>query len=124
MRALDDAWAEFAVQYPDVIKISADNLPEQMELLNRGLANGLVGQLPFDMGAESIDTLLKLSQGSDVMEFVPTDMETIARVSSITPFNSVEDDPPNSGRRFVLSYAPVSLLLLVISGLNLHTSAI
>ncbi len=115
MRAPDDAWATFAVQYPDVIKISADNLPEQMELLNRGLANGLVGQQAFDMGAKSIDTLLKLSQGSIVMEFVPTDMEAIARVSSISPFNSLGIDYSPSGGNFVLPYTPVSLLLLAIS---------
>ena len=115
MRAPDDAWAKFSVQYPDVIKISVDNLPEQIELLNRGLVNGLVGQQPFDMGAKSIDTLLKLSQGSDVMEFVPTDMEVIARVSSSTPFYSLEDDSSPSGARVTLTlpYAPVSLLLLV-----------
>ena len=115
MRAPDDAWAKFAVQYPDVIKLSVDNSPEQIDLLNRGLANGLMGQHPFDMGAKSIDTLLKLSQGSDVEEFVPTNMETIARVSSTTPFNSLEGGDCNypSGGRFVLPGAAVSILLFV-----------
>ena len=115
MRSPDDAWAEFAARYPDVIFLSADNLPKQMELLNRGFANGLAGQQPSDMGAKAIETLLKLTQegeGSDVEEFVPTDMQVIARVSSTTAFNTVEAES-SSAEGFFSPGATASLILMV-----------
>ena len=89
MTSSGDVWDEFATQYPGVIKLSTDTLPEQMDLLKKGFANGLVGQQPTDMGAKSIDTLLALAEGRDVPEFIYTAMETIARVSYNTSFSPI-----------------------------------
>jgi gamma-aminobutyric acid type B receptor len=51
-------WMDLIDQHPSIITICADTLPHQMDLMNRGYVTGLVGQVPFQMGANSIDTLL------------------------------------------------------------------
>lgn len=51
-------WMDFIDRYPNITTICADTLPHQMDLMNRGYVTGLVGQVPFQMGANSIDTLL------------------------------------------------------------------
>jgi ABC-type sugar transport system substrate-binding protein len=111
MRGLDGKWEEFAEQYPDVILFSADNMPEQMDLLNRGFADGLVGQQPADMGAKSIDTLLALSKGNDVDDFVATDLVVLARVNRGNPYNPLELSYANAAS--VMTCAFTSLLLLL-----------
>ena len=99
MRSGDGAWEAFAETYPKVVLLSADSLPEQLGLLNRGYANGLVGQQPVDMGARSIDTLLALSEKEDsVEEFVRTDMVSIVRVNKDIPYIGLST-PSTSGKR-------------------------
>ena len=116
MRGLDGKWEEFAEQYPDVILFSADNMPEQMDLLNRGFADGLVGQQPADMGAKSIDTLLALSKGNDVDDFVATDLVVLARVNRGNPYNPLELSYANAASVMTSSFTSVLLLLCLYCG--------
>ena len=120
MRGLDGKWEEFAEQYPDVILFSADNMPEQMDLLNRGFADGLVGQQPADMGAKSIDTLLALSKGNDVDDFVATDLVVLARVNRGNPYNPLELSYANAASVMSCSFASLLLLLACTVGVFLR----
>jgi len=56
---------------------AADSMPEQIDLISRGYADGLVGQLPSDMGSKSITTLLALSQDKEVDQIASTDQVLI-----------------------------------------------
>lgn len=80
-------WESFVQTYPDLVIISADSMEYQIDLLNRGFVNGLVGQQPYDMGAKSIDTLLAISKGNEVDEIIPTRLVLIGRVGVANPYN-------------------------------------
>jgi len=56
-----DGWERFVNQYPQVTTVCGDALEVQIMLMNRGSANGLVGQLPFQFGAEAINVLYELT---------------------------------------------------------------
>ena len=79
-------WESFVQQYPDLFIICADTMPFQLDLLNRGYVNGLVGQSPYDMGIQSIDTLLALSKDKEVKDFIATSMVFMARVNQDNPY--------------------------------------
>ena len=49
-----ERWKEFAVEFNDLTFVAGDASPSQIELLEMGYANGLVGQLPSEMGRQSL----------------------------------------------------------------------
>jgi ribose transport system substrate-binding protein len=59
--------------------VSADTLKMQLELLNEGYANGLVGQRPFEMGEKSMDTLLAIKKGQKVPEIIYTGLDFVTK---------------------------------------------
>jgi ribose transport system substrate-binding protein len=59
--------------------VSADTLKMQLELLNEGYANALVGQRPFEMGEKSMDTLLAIKKGQKVPEIVYTGLDVVTK---------------------------------------------
>ena len=67
-----DNWMHFIDSNPNVSTVMADTLPVQLELMQKGYADGLVGQLPYAMGYEaalkSADVLEKLGQGIPLAE--------------------------------------------------------
>ena len=50
-------WEAFVAKHPQITTVCGDALQVQLELMNRGSADGLVGQLPFQMGEWSIEFL-------------------------------------------------------------------
>jgi len=50
--------------------VASETLPVAIDLMNRGYVDGLVGQLPFEMGVLSVDSLLKIHKGQDIEETV------------------------------------------------------
>ena len=62
MRAPDNYWNDFVKAYPNVLLVVGDAMANQLELLDRQFCQGLVGQLPYEMGALSIETLYGLHQ--------------------------------------------------------------
>lgn len=50
-------WKEFATEFNDLTFVAGDASPSQIELLELGYADGLVGQLPSDMGRQSLSEL-------------------------------------------------------------------
>lgn len=59
--------------------VSADTLKMQLELLNEGYANALVGQRPFEMGEKSMDTLLAIKKGQKIPEIIYTGLDLVTK---------------------------------------------
>lgn len=53
-------WTTFVQSHPDMTFGVADAMPHQVQLMEQGFADGLVGQLPYQSGEQCIDTLFKL----------------------------------------------------------------
>jgi ABC-type sugar transport system substrate-binding protein len=58
-------WTSFVEEHRDMTFVVADAMPHQVELMEQGFADGLVGQLPYQSGEQSIDTLLSLQQSGN-----------------------------------------------------------
>ena len=108
-------WESFVQSFPDLIIISADSMPVQIDLLNRGFVNGLVGQQPYDMGAKSIDTLLAISKGNEVKEIIPTRLVLIGRVGEANPYNQL--DMFSSASRRMNPSSSILLCIFALLGL-------
>lgn len=61
-----EPWIDFVTANTNITLIVGDALDVQMELMNMGDVDGLVGQLPFEMGTDSINVLMKLVKNEDV----------------------------------------------------------
>jgi len=59
--------------------VAADTLKMQLELLNEGYANALVGQRPFEMGEKVMDILLAIKKGQKVPEIVYTGLDIVTK---------------------------------------------
>ena len=59
--------------------VAADTLKMQLELLNEGYANALVGQRPFEMGEKSMDTLLAIKKGEKVPDIIYTGLDLVTK---------------------------------------------
>ena len=53
-------WRAFAQANPNLTLISGDAMENQVEFLDTGAVSGLVGQLPYDMGKLSLQTLYEM----------------------------------------------------------------
>lgn len=60
-----DEWEAFVNRHPQIVTVCADALEVQLQLMNRGAANGLVGQLPFQMGQLAIEKLHQLKKNNE-----------------------------------------------------------
>ena len=105
-------WESFVQQYPNLFIICADTMPFQLDLLNRGYVNGLVGQSPYDMGIQSIDTLLALSKDKEVKDFIATSMVFMARVNQDNPYRL---DMQSSGTGSTSSSRSWFVLMMILS---------
>ncbi len=78
-----DGWKNFVDQYKADLDsgafalVVADTLPQQLELLKEGYANGLVGQRPYEMGEKAMDTLLAIVNGETVEEIIYTGNDVV-----------------------------------------------
>ena len=63
-------WIQFYVSNKEknLTLVVGDTLESQLHLMNMGYVNGLVGQLPFEMGQDSINVLWSLTKGEDIIE--------------------------------------------------------
>jgi ABC-type sugar transport system substrate-binding protein len=58
-------WTQFVDDNRDLSFVVADAMPNQVQLMERGYADGLVGQLPYQSGELCIDTLLQLQESGN-----------------------------------------------------------
>lgn len=73
------AWEEFVVanQWRKITYIGVDAADYQLDLLNRRLVDGLVGQLPYEIGELAAQVLFeKAMTGQLVRDFYPTNLVT------------------------------------------------
>jgi len=63
-------WIAFRDAHPNITMVASETLAVALDLLNKGYVDGLVGQLPFEMGSLSVDTLLKINKGEEIEENV------------------------------------------------------
>jgi ABC-type sugar transport system substrate-binding protein len=63
-------WKDFVDEnrHLNITLVSGDAMPNQLEFLSRGYAQGLVGQLPYQMGFMAMKTLYDLAEGGLVSE--------------------------------------------------------
>jgi len=81
-----EGWKQFIAKYPHIKLIIGDSNNDQIELLNQGHGDGLVGQLPYEMGALSIDRLYNLTINITTKEqILCTDLIQHIRIPFILP---------------------------------------
>jgi ABC-type sugar transport system substrate-binding protein len=71
------AWEEFVLanQWRNITYIGVDAADYQLDLLNRRLVDGLVGQLPYEIGELAVQVLFeKAMTGQLVRDFYPTNL--------------------------------------------------
>ena len=90
-----EGWKDFVNvnREKNLTLIVGDTLDVQMQLMNEGYVDGLVGQLPFEMGKDSIDVLLRLSRGEkvDEVKYVTAFLEVL-RFPLVLPPIEVDDN--------------------------------
>jgi hypothetical protein len=91
----EEGWKDFVNvnREKNLTLIVGDTLDVQMQLMNEGYVDGLVGQLPFEMGKDSIDVLLRLSRGEkvDEVKYVTAFLEVL-RFPLVLPPIEVDDN--------------------------------
>ena len=117
-----DGWKEFvnANREKNLTLIVGDTLEVQMQSMNEGYVDGLVGQLPFEMGKDSIDVLLSLSRGEEVdeMRYVTAFLEVLRFPLVLPP---IEVDENYIEGLAILGYVLFSLIATVSLGLMVWT---
>jgi ABC-type sugar transport system substrate-binding protein len=79
--------------------VVADTLGVQVNLLMSGYADGLVGQVPYQMGVESIDALYGLSTGQPVKDTITlTFLMEMVRIPLVLPPLEVDENHVSSLR--------------------------
>lgn len=85
-------WGEFVNEHPGTLFITADDWDFQLKYLKLNKVHGLVGQIPYEMGVLSMDTLLDLARGKEVLEFIGTNVLEHLVVPLVLPPLTVEDN--------------------------------
>ena len=68
---------EFYIKSKMLVIVSFDTLPEQLTLLQEGYASVLIGQRPYKIGIEVINTLHDLAAGNKVPAVVDTGTDVV-----------------------------------------------
>lgn len=85
--------AESLNRSSSIYMISFDTLPENMELLEQGKVDVLIGQKPYEMGYRSIELMLDIVKGRSVEEVNHTDA-TVVSQKNLDNFIPQERDEP------------------------------
>jgi ABC-type sugar transport system substrate-binding protein len=81
-------WKDFVDENRDrnITLVSGDAMPNQLEFLSRGYVQGLVGQLPYQMGFMAMKTLYDLAEGGVVsQEIMGTNLLTHLEIPMVLP---------------------------------------
>ena len=63
-------WTSIKDRYPNVTIVASETFGIALDLMNTGYVDGLVGQLPFNMGELSIEALWDLHRGIQIEEYI------------------------------------------------------
>ena len=113
-------WKAFVNQYRNMTTIVADSADIQILLMNQGYVDGLVGQLPFQMGNFSMLALLNIAQGKALREtYFGTHLLEILRVPLHLP--PVDLNNNYIGSLVYLGYVFFAVVSLLSIGFSLWT---
>jgi hypothetical protein len=100
--------------------VVADTTDTQLQLLKQGYVSGLVGQLPFVMGYQSIEVLNKLLNGQEISEVVMgTNLLQVLNVPLSLPPLTV--DTHYLGNLVYLGYLTFAIITILSVGFALWT---
>jgi hypothetical protein len=88
-------WIQFVVSNKEknLTLVVGDTLESQLRLMNMGYVNGLVGQLPFEMGQDSINVLWSLTKGEHIIEMTyGTAILEVLRIPLVLPGVQVNEN--------------------------------
>lgn len=92
--------------------VIADDLPRQIDLLSRGKGQGLVGQMPYEMGYLSTEVLIKLLDGeTNFPNRIGTNLITHLQVPLVLP--ELEVDTNLIGKMYIVGYTLFATVTLV-----------
>lgn len=115
-------WMNHVNSRDDMTFVVADALPHQIVLMERGFADGLVGQLPYQSGELCIETMLELQQQGNPprMEnndlLFGTNLSFFLRIPLILPDLKVDMNYVENFR--IIGYSSVGLLWAATSGVT------
>ena len=110
-----DEWKEFIKKHRNLTVVAGDSNALQIELISSGFANGLVGQLPYEMGKLSMETLLKIVEGEKVEDSIfGTTLLEILRFPLVLP--QIDLDTNYLGDLVIAGYVCFSVIAFVALG--------
>lgn len=119
-------WQDFVDENRDVITVVGDALDLQIDLMNTGYANALVGQLPFEMGKFAIDRLMQVRRSQEAGLELPFRNE-IFPTSFLDVVNIPQDLPPMVidmnyiGNWAICGYVLLAVVFLLSIGFGIFT---
>jgi 7 transmembrane sweet-taste receptor of 3 GCPR/Periplasmic binding protein domain len=116
----ETGWKEFVDAYRNLTLDVADTDPNQLDLLSKAYVDGLVGQVPYQMGSKSIQMLLEISTGKPIMEKIATtSLVEVVRIPLSLPRVDVNDNQLES--LVVVGYTAVALVYLLTIAFMIFT---
>jgi len=107
-------------RHRNITIIAADDFELQIAHLSRGYVQGLVGQMPYEMGALAVQVLVDLIEGRPVPDQLGTNLITHIQVPLVLPELQVDNNLINSGLRAV-GYTLLSVIWATAVGCALWT---
>lgn len=80
------------IQSFNVTFVYADDFPLQIDFLSRGKVQGLVGQMPYEMGYLAASSLIDILEGREVPEIIGTNLITHLQVPVVLPDLKVDNN--------------------------------
>lgn len=116
-----DRYESFATRHRHVTIVLADDFPRQLNLLSKGKTQGLVGQMPFEMGYRAADALLELLEGREVAKTIGTNLISHIQVPLVLP-ELVVDNNLIGGLRVIgyVLFALVTICALSCMGWTIY----
>lgn len=120
---LPDEWSALVADFPDTILVVGDDLPVQLQFLSRTKVHGLVGQVPYLMGAMSMDSLLKLATTDNreglLPDFQGTDVVEHLLIPLVLPALTVNEN--HLGHLSIVGFALFSIIAVTSIGFGVWT---
>lgn len=115
-----DNWKKYVDTYRNVTHVVADTDPEQLDLMAKVYVDGLVGQVPYQMGSLSVAKLLELSQGNPVTRVIlPTSLVEVIQIPLLLP--AADLDYNYIGNLKIVGDVMASIVILLSIGFSTWT---
>ena len=110
----EDNWKKYVDTYRNITNVVADTDPGQLDLLAKVYVDGLVGQVPYQMGSLSVAKLLELAQGQPVVkELLPTSLLEVVQIPLLLPAAALDNNYIGNLKIVGLTLSSVIILMSV-----------